>query len=132
MGSGEDRGDRGLDVVVEQRELPVDHDMHRCRRPPVMLPPCPSSRSVLWPRSIVLISTLEKSMFCCAFAGSANATWSADDQDDRGVAWVGQFGTTSAPRWPHFAHTKPSPSDLIRVWSGRWPTFMIVLCLQRP
>src|SRR5207245_1723448 len=33
-------------------------------------------------------------------------------QDERGAAWVGQFGTTCAPRWPHFAHTKPSPSVL--------------------
>jgi hypothetical protein len=48
------------------------------------------------------------------------------------MTWVGQFGTTSAPRWPHFAHTKPSPSGLIWVSSGRWPTFMIVLYLQRP
>ena len=54
------------------------------------------------------------------------------DQDDRGVAWIGQFGTTSAPRWPHLAHTKPSLSDLTGVSSGRWPTFMIVLWLQRP
>jgi hypothetical protein len=77
--------------------------------------------------NITVAATLEKSMFCCAFAGSANATWSADDQDDRVAASLGQFGTTSAPRWPHSAHTKPSPSDLIRVSSGRWPTFMIVL-----
>jgi len=28
----------------------------------------------------------------------------SDDQDERGAAWLGQFGTTSAPRWPHFAH----------------------------
>jgi len=33
-----------------------------------------------------LISTSEKAMFCCAFAGSANATWSADDHDERDAA----------------------------------------------
>jgi len=49
------------------------------------------------------------------------------NQDERDAAWVGQFGSTSAPRWPHRIHTMPSPSDLIRVLSGRWPTFMIVL-----
>jgi hypothetical protein len=51
----------------------------------------------------------------------------SDDQDERSAAWVGQFGTTSAPRWPHCVHTKRSPSDLMGVSSGRWPTFMIVL-----
>ena len=51
----------------------------------------------------------------------------ADNQDERGAAWMGQFGTTSAPRWPHRVHTMSSPSDLMGVSSGRWPTFMIVL-----
>jgi hypothetical protein len=51
----------------------------------------------------------------------------ADDQDERGGVWIGQFGTASAPRWSHFAHTMPPPSDLIGVSSGGWPTFKIVL-----
>src|SRR5262245_45890504 len=57
---------------------------------------------------------------------------SEDGHDERDAVEAGQFGTTSAPRWPHFAHTKPLPSDLMGVSSGKWPTLMIVLCLQRP
>jgi hypothetical protein len=41
-----------------------------------------------------------------------------------------QFGVSSAPRWPHCVHTKPSASDLIGVSSGRCPTVRIVVCLQ--
>src|SRR6476620_2758098 len=41
-----------------------------------------------------------------------------------------QFGSTFAPIWPHREHTTPSPSNLIGVPSGKWPTLTIALCLQ--
>jgi hypothetical protein len=50
-----------------------------------------------------------------------------DDQDERGLEWVGQFGTASTPRCPHRVHTMPLPTDWTGMPSGRWPTFIIVL-----
>jgi hypothetical protein len=62
-----------------------------------------------------------------AFGGARACHRESLFQQPGRVFRAGQFGTTSAPRWPHCVHTKPSPSVLIGVSSGRWPTFMIVL-----